>query len=302
MITEIKKDVQRDEKAEKEVRNLLLKLRDDGGWHLANGYNASSDGQISRVTGGGCHGSLRAVINPGALGAEATAAPEDHERFDRWWDWCTDKDKSPWKALMQDGIELVRHANGNPAGWIIPKSTCLRVPFSFQKNFCIHTRSFQESYHRWVLWDQLVQEYKMDKLDAYYFVAVMYPANMGTARKPFRTENLTVSDARSGGHWAMTDTSEKFHSYFTARVNWKVLRTGDIDLDVNKSGKSVNQVQINAYFMWPKPENSYENWKPDAAVMAAQNQKGRFSTSKLISIPIALDAFYKWQDEQGILK
>lgn len=301
VVTKIDEGAKRDLPGEERARNFLLGLNSDGGWHNVNAINVGHSGN-STVVGGGCHGGLSSLSTPLALASEVAATPADHERFNRWWAWMTDREKSPWKALMQHGIELVLHKNGNPAGFILPRQTLEEVPFRFQKNFCIQARTFQESYARWVLWDYLIEEYKMDRTDAYYFISVMGPHSKDyVTRSPFKPEYLIISSLRTGGHWALTDVEQP--DGWEAKINWNVLRTGDIDKGVNTQGKSVYNTQINAFFMWPKPDyKEYKIWRPNQAELISTNQKGRFSQIQAITIPAAIDSFYKWQDEQGILK
>lgn len=293
---------------QEEVRKFLLGLVDlrPGIGVRACGMNIGKN-NVSTVRNGGCHASFRSVPNPIAIGGGFFPQAGQMEIAQKFWDFVTDKKRSPWKVLMQNGIELVIHPDDKlPVGWILPYETVKNTPFLFQKNFAILTRVFTEKHKQFIIWDKLLKK-GVDPADALYLCGLLFPV-ANTEGFSYNNSNL------SGAHWPLTDyyyahknadgTVDKAFAVTNKKIDFKALRSGDIidndSLSVSK-GYGIGTVRdnINGYFQELVPSEREVFDVTNYCEM--KKSGGSFSQVAYYDIDDVVDGFYRWQDQEGIL-
>ncbi len=263
-----------------EVRKFLSSLENVSGsgfayWKYIGEITSESRGSV-------CHSGLSGKKTPLSLGSGFLPTKKQLPVAERFWEWVTDKDKSPWRVLMQNGIELVRGTNGLPVGWILPKKTLLETPFTFQKNFAILTRVFTEKHENFEFWYLLVNKGVRED-DALYLCSCLR----------YQDGKTTIQNQLLGSHWPLSDyVGYDIHSVFT-NFDWKAYRSGNINPVSQYAG-----LRINGHFCQTK-ENNYKQFDPIKIPYTLS--KGAFSQVKEYDLDVILDEFYKWQDEEGIL-
>lgn len=112
----------------------------------------------------------RKIIKPDALVfasnvifkyAETDSQNGREEAFINYWNWLTDKEISPWKALFNgpDEIELLKNNQGDVCGYILPNHVFKQdIPWPFIMSFVMATRQPCENYRNIILiWNELVK-------------------------------------------------------------------------------------------------------------------------------------------------
>lgn len=259
---------------------------------------------VSTVRNGGCHASFGSILNPIVTGGGFMPTAEMMDIAEKFWAFITDKEKSPWKMLMQNGIELVIHPDdGLPIGWILPYETVKNTPFYLQKNFCILTRVFTEKHKQFIIWDKLVKK-GVPPADAFYLCSLMMPT---TVPDGFAANNQNLS----GAHWPLTDYFYEYpknqgytHPTTNKKLDFKAYRSGElIDNDQQPGtkgyGNGTVRDQINGYFQEVTPsDREVFNLEKYCTL---KTSGGSFSQLKYYEIDDVIDGFYKWQDQEGIL-
>lgn len=291
-----------------QVRNFLLGLIDlrPGSGVRACAMNVGgSPGGVSTVRNGGCHAMLGSVKNPVCIGGGFMPKAEQMEQAQKFWAWITDKDKSPWKMLMQNGIELVIHPDDNlPIGWILPYETVKSTPFLLQKNFCILTRVFTEKPDNFVIWEKLLNK-GLTPDDALYLASFLTKTKVENGYT-YNGSNMT------GAHWPLTDYqyirspnqrgSIYGHDTFK-KMDFHAYRTGKlIDNDAQPGPKGFGDKArdaINGYFqeITPSDREIFDLTK----YCQEKTSGGSFSALKFYDLDEIIDGFYRWQDQEGIL-
>lgn len=279
----------------KKVLDFLLKIS-PGSQGEANAYSKIVGDTENIVSNGPCHAQMLEVNNPVCLGGGFAPSEEMMPVAKKVWEWAT-SDKSPWKCLMKNGIELVEK-DGLYKGWILPEKTLRETPFNLHKNFCIFTRVISEKFNRFKTWDNYVS-LGVDPTDAFYLCSMSW----------LNDKQVTAGGDINGGHWPLTDYTNEYnkvpakHSTLTL-LDWKAYRTGELDFTRynprdNKTYKGYLRPLVNGYFMHPVPVD-YKPFKLTKLPMTPV--KGRFSSAAYYEVNDVLDEFYKWQDSEGILK
>lgn len=280
------------------VRDFILGLQD---LRRPPGVRASAMIQglynTSTVRNSGCHAQLKEVDYPIVIGGGFFPKETEMEIAGKFWNWITDKEKSPWKKLMQNGIELVISPVDNlPLGWILPHETVSTTPFLFQKNFCILTRVFTEKYPCFEAWDKLLKR-GLSPADAFYLCSFLQPAGPGYAY----TQNNT-----GGAHWPITDYFYKYYDNpgTSKKLDFKAFRSGEI-IDNDKTsgtkgfGSGTYRESINGYFQELKAsDRSIFDFTQYCQLKTAG---GSFSSKSFYELDDIIDGFYRWQDQEGIL-
>lgn len=293
---------------QEEVRRFLLGLIDlrPGPGVKACGMNVGK-GYVSTVRNGGCHASFGPVTDPIAIGGGFLPKAEQMEIAQKFWGFITDKEKSPWKMLMQNGIELVTHPNDNlPVGWILPYETVKNTPFLLQKNFAILTRVFTEKHSNFIAWNKLLKK-GVNPADALYLCGLLFPVAQ-TEGFSYNSSNLT------GAHWPLTDyyytykkpdgTINLAYPTTNKKIDFKAFRSGNI-IDNDKAqgskgyGNGTNRDLINGYFQELVPSDR-EVFNL-ASYCDMKESGGSFSKTSYYELDDIVDGFYRWQDQEGIL-
>lgn len=288
------------EQRTEKVRDFLKGLYDlrPGQGVRACGMNKGLN-KVSTVRSAGCHAQLNAVPSPIILGGGFFPKESEMRIAEKFWAWVTDKDNSPWKKLMQNGIELVySDIDKLPVGWILPYETISKTPFQFQKNFCVLTRVFTEKHQNFIVWDELVST-GMKETDAFYLASSL--------RKEKKGYSVCNSQNLGGAHWPITDW-EYIDTYSkrttSKRLDFKAFRSGEIiDNDSLPDAKgwssSFSRELINGYFqeIVPSKRTIFDIRKNCEIV----TQKGKFSSQSHYELDNIIDSFYKWQNQEGLL-
>lgn len=273
-----------EKEAEEEVRKFLLSLSSAGS---TSSYWKYVSDKPSEGRGQACHAYLYEGKKPLALGSGFLPTKGQLPVAMRLWEWVTDKDKSPWRILMQNGIELVISEKSElPVGWILPKETLENTPFTFQKNFCILTRVLTEKYDNFKFWNTLVEKGVRED-DALYLASCLIQSKQG---------RISTLVQLGGGHWPLTDSRGYSNEAMkdSCQFDWKAFRSGNI----NPSRGHGPYAVINGHFC-QNERTDYMMFDP--GTIPYKNSGGRFSQIKEYDLDTILDEFYKWQDNEGVL-
>ena len=226
------------------------------------------------ISVGACHASLkdlkdRIVLTGGLIPVKSQM--EDCELFLKWI--CSEK--SPWYSITKN-IEIIR-VNNLVNGWLIQGDDLKNAPFYLLKNFCILTRSFTERYDSWRFWANLVRK-GVNPGDAFYLCSCFQQNDRGL---------VTLMDLRSGGHWAFTHSREK--------VDFDLLRGNKQQIKEVKSDTTV----VNLTFLKQPVERDipFQIQK----IPSHHIEGSIFSRAMGYDVQEILEAYYKWQDEEGSL-
>lgn len=268
---------------EEKVRSFLKGLPEinRGNGHA---YGMVIGDRTCTVRAGPCHSMFNSVPNPKSLGSGFRPKQEQMPLAERFWQWVTDPDKSPWKKLMLNGIEQVLAGNSLPNGFILPEKTLKETPFNFQKNFCILMRVFTEKYDCFEIWNTLLDK-GLPETEAFYLCSTLMsgnPAGYTTA----------TSQHLSGGHWPLTDGATYYST--TKWLDFDKFRSGDIKLE-ERSGTE----KINGFFQLTSKNKRLSRFNPGSWAKPIITQ-GSFSRSTYFELDDIIDGFYKWQDKEGI--
>ena len=291
---------------EKKLQNFIDKLPPY--WSLANSLWVTDTNENS-VRGGACHATMTKPSGKSKY-LFGGFTPYDASKTDltmRVWDWMSDPNKSPWRKLLRDGVELAYRTEDKVlVGWVIQGPILDELPWQFFKNFAIATRVVAEKHKSFELWDYLVRTCHLDECDAFFLVSRMQTV-LNDPKKLTEDKNFNIQ----GGHWPITDFDPRhIYSYGVKekdikencyKLDWNAFRTGEIhDHKNKKSHYSPNVFQqpenINGFF---QNKLSYMPWMIDK--IPKKFTEGRFNKAEYYDLDDVLDSFYKWQDEENLI-
>lgn len=237
--------------------------------------------EILAYTSQACHYGFQYRADSTAWCSSLLEHDTNKEMIDNFWNWVSDKNKSPWKILfLNDDMKLIKDDNNKVKGWVLTNTEKKYDNyFGLVKNFAILCRSVSEKEKRWVFWNHLVSKKKVNPTDAFYMISLCL--SIGP-----ENEILTWADERAGGHWALTDLKGTFTG-----LDWKKFKTGNVD-------KPIGPI-INGYWC----SNTQGTNNPiQLSDFSISTKKGKFgNVSSAFTIHDLIDGFYKYQDDRGYL-
>lgn len=260
-------------------KNITVYNRINSTW-LFQGERDSNSGINSA-----CHAAMRKVNKPKALASAFSVNEERYEDGIKFWNFIT-SDKSPYRSLMENGIELVHEPGVNLKGFILPEETVVPADSYFLKNFCILMRGIIEWGPCLRAW-RCLTEAGLSPEEAFYLCYNFQVHDNGTSVVYRTTDNL------NGSHWPLTDGYGYYSNFI---FDWTAWKSG-------KPNKRSDEMPVNS--CWCKLKKLDPNYRPFISERAKYLDvlgitKTKFSQVKILTVDDIVTAFNNWKKDMDI--